>query len=518
MSIRSSAAAFQNLIPAGSVSTNGDEAAYPSLIATFTKALPHSELGEVQLEAYNLLLAALESGKQSDFEQVPLGFTRKLQNPQAAFAYSLVGADSRTFSAPPPPAFASAAAAAEMVELYWQAAARDVSFADYGSSSIIQAACAELSAITGFAGPTSGGAVTPSNVFRGTTAGDLNGPYLSQYLVQPVPQYSGLLQQQYRTGSPNVDYVTSYDSWLQIQTGLPPYDNQMFDSTPRFVRNGRDLAQLVHYDYPFQTYLNAALIILDQRPETVLQFNTVQLNATNPYKTSRVEQGYVTFNMSNICAWLGQVTDAALKAVWFQKWCVHRRLRPDTFGGRLYNTLSGAANYPIHPQLLSSQAVQAIIQAYGTALLPQAYVESCPCHPSYPAGHAVIGGACITILKAMFSESELISAPVVPSSDGLSLVPLDGAALTIGGELNKLAFNVMMGRNFAGIHYRSDASEGLLFGEAVAISFLQDQVNCYTETFAGFQFTSLSGKSINIQPEPIMAPKRSMSCGSPLEF
>jgi hypothetical protein len=33
--------------------------------------------------------------------------------------------------------------------------------------------------------------------------------------------------------------------------------------------------------------------------------------------------------------------------------------------------------------------------------------------------------------------------------------------LTVGGELDKLAGNVSYGRNFAGIHWRSDASAGL---------------------------------------------------------
>ena len=508
--VRASAASVANQLPSGTVATNGDEARYPSFFATYTKGLPHSNLGEVDPHAYQLLLTALSSGKHSDFEQVPLGFTRKISNPQGAFAYNLEGADSHSYSMDPPPAFASPQAAAEMAELYWQALARDVAFADYATSPLIKRAAADLSKLNGFAGPIdSTGNVTPGNIFRGTTAADLNGPYLSQYLLKPIPNNSALLDQKYRTGMPGVDYVTQYGSWATAQSGLPPYEAEIFDSTPRYIRNGRDLAQVCHYDHPFQCYLNAALIILDQRPETILQFNVYQLNDTNPYKTSRIQAGFVTFNIANICAWLGQVTTTALKAAWYQKWCLHRRLRPDTFGGRVYNTLLGSASYPIHPQLLSSEALQSVVQVTGNALLPQAYSEGPPLHPSYPAGHAVIAGACVTVLKAMFAENALISDPVVSSSDGLTLLPAPVVSLTIGGELNKLAFNVPMGRNWGGIHYRSDAMAGILLGEAVAISFLRDQVNCVTENFAGFQFTSFAGHAVNLPAEPLQTPHRS---------
>ena len=82
----------------------------------------------------------------------------------------------------------------------------------------------------------------------------------------------------------------------------------------------------------------------------------------------------------------------------------------------------------------------------------------------------------------------------------MTLVPNDGFSLTIGGELNKLAFNVPMGRNWAGIHYRTDASAGLTLGEDIAISMLQDHVNCCTEPFAGFQFTRFDGTLVMIAP------------------
>jgi len=102
------------------------------------------------------------------------------------------------------------------------------------------------------------------------------------------------------------------------------------------------------------------------------------------------------------------------------------------------------------------------------------------------------------MLKAFFDESQLITNTVVASADGLSLLPLDDVPLTVGGEINKLAFNVAMGRDFAGIHYRSDAEDGLRLGEEVAIAMLSDLVRTYNEDFSGFQFTRLDGTAVQI--------------------
>jgi len=305
----------------------------------------------------------------------------------------------------------------------------------------------------------------------------------------------------YRTGAPGVDYMTDYAEWLGIQSGLPPYRKEAFDPTLRYIRNGRDLAQFVHYDYTYQAFLQAALIILNQCPETLLDYNTYQLSPTNPYKASRIQTGFTTFNSAHVLDWVARVANMALKPACYQKWAVHRRIRPEAFGGRVYNTVSGAAKYPIHDDLLNSQALHGTM-ATTRGLLSQAYVEGCPLHPAYPAGHAVIAGACATVMKALFDETALVSGVVVPGDDGKSLVSseklAEDHALTIGGEINKLAFNIPMGRDWAGIHYRSDTAAGLMLGEAVAIAFMQDNVGTFTESFPGFAFTGFDGKRVVI--------------------
>jgi hypothetical protein len=179
---------------------------------------------------------------------------------------------------------------------------------------------------------------------------------------------------------------------------------------------------------------------------------------------------------------------------------VHRRVRPEAFGGRIHNLITGAAKYPIHSDVLNSAALKAVFSATGSYLLPQAYPVGSPLHPSYPAAHAVTAGAGITVLKALFNESFVIPSPVIPSDDGLSLAAYAGAPLTVGGELNKLASNIALGRDAAGVHYRSDGIEGIKLGEAIAISILRDTATLYNEVFPGFSFTKYDGTPVTISP------------------
>ena len=499
LNIRQDAALSQSKIPLPLHVDNGDETSLPNFIGQFSKGLPHSQLGEVDPAAYRSMLTAIASGKSSDWEKVPRGSGRKMVCPLAADAYSMIGADSHALYLEPPPAFSSPAMAAEMVELYWQSLTRDVNFSEFDSNPLIARAATELNQMSDYRGPRDhSNRVTPANIFRGLTTGDSTGPYLSQFLLKPVPMNSGLWPQLTRVGMPGADYLLGYGEWSLFQAGLPPFQTEVFDPTYRYMRNGRDLAQWVHYDFIHQAYQNAALILLNNQPGANANQSLGLLNDTNPYKTALVESGFATFGVAHICAIMGVACMTALQAGWFQKWQVHRRLRPEAMAGRVHNALTGVAAYPVHPQLLNSDAVDQTFKNIGTYLLPQAFVEGCPLHPSYPSGHACVAGAGTTLIKAFFNEKAQVPNPVVPSGDGLSLLPYTDSPLTIGNEANKLAFNVAMGRDWAGIHYRSDAQYGLQLGEQVAISLLQDTVNCLTEDFGGFQFTRLNGTPVSI--------------------
>jgi len=126
--LRRDAAIYQRDRPAALLIDNGDEQLYPNRLASYSKGLPHNNLGEVDLRAYNAMINALNTGAPDDFEAIPLGGTFKLANPQSAYCFVTEGADAAAITCAPAPAFSSAQMAAEIAEDYWAALTRDVPF------------------------------------------------------------------------------------------------------------------------------------------------------------------------------------------------------------------------------------------------------------------------------------------------------------------------------------------------------------------------------------------------------
>jgi hypothetical protein len=507
--VRLNAAQFERDQPNPEHRTNGDEDQYPARIGNFSKGLPHNDAGEVDPAAYEALLTALNSASPEAFEKIPMGsgdrsLQRKLVNPQAGMAFTLQGADTHALAIPPAPAFNSAEQAADILELYWQALSRDIPFSEYATNPITQAAADDLTRLTGFRGPRNSARVDAGTLFRGFTAGDTAGPYLSQFLVRAIPFGVQWIDQRMLTTMPGLDYMTDYAEWLSVQNGVTSKRDAQYDPARCYIRNGRDLAQWVHIDVLFQAYFNAMLILL--QPANIADKETgggmgAPLNAGNPYTNSRTQDAFGTFGAPAIAAAVCDIASHALKAVWYQKWQVHRRLRAEAYGGAIHNHLTGRREYPLPSELLASPALRMVFEKNNSYLLPQAFPEGSPLHPSYGAGHATVAGACVTILKALFDESYTIANPVMPSADGRTLVPYrgpDADRLTVGGELNKLAANVALGRNFGGIHYRSDYTQSLLLGESMAISVLRDQRMTYNESFDGFTFTRFDGARVTV--------------------
>lgn len=486
--LRLQAAESMRTLPVAEQRANGDEQELPDYLASFTKALPHDGMGVVDPRAYEVLLAALEAGDPQAFEAVPLGGYARLANPQAALGYDLVGPDPSQLAAPPAPRFASAEAAAEMAELYWRALLRDVPFSAYGSDEQIAAACEDLSRMSGLRAPKRGDRVVPETLFRGSTQGDLGGPYVSQFLWQRIPYLPTWVEQEMRTAATGVDYLDRYERWLAIQDGALGGATR-FAERPLYIRNGRDLGEYVHRDFSYQAYLGACL--------TLFQAG-VPADGGNPYKHSRTQSPFSTYGPPYVLSLLATVAQLAFKVAWYQKWLVHRRLRPEEYAGRVANQVAGRASYPLHEELLASAALAATEKRQGNALLCTAYPEGCPIHPSYPAAHAVVAGACVTVLKAFFDESYAVAEPVEATPDGRALRPYRGAALSVGGELDKLAGNVTFGRDFAGVHYRSDGAAGLALGEEVALAALREARATGNELFTGFSVRRFDGHRVEV--------------------
>ena len=193
--------------------------------------------------------------------------------------------------------------------------------------------------------------------------------------------------------------------------------------------------------------------------------------------------GFVEFGGPHILSMLTEVATRALKAVWYQKWSVHRRLRPEVYGGRVHNHKTGAASYPLHQEILSvsrprrgPSGARHVPPADG---VPGRLADAPLVRRRARHGRGRVHDDGQGVLRRVF----VLPNPVVPSPDGTALVPYAGPALTAGHELDKVAANVAIGRNAAGVHWRSDYTESLRLGEAVALTVLEEQKACYNETF-----------------------------------
>ncbi len=499
-----------------STGSNGDEDRYlgtdgkPSYIGSFHKGLPHDNLGEVDRAAYQTLHDALSSG--TGFDKITLGpGKRLLVNPQAGLAADVEGPDPKSLDVLSAPRLDSAEEAAEAVELYWMALLRDVSFTDFDSHPDVAAAAKDLSKLKEFTGPKIGGKVTPASIFRGCTDGDLAGPFVSQFLLRAIPYGSLTIRQRQQTAQAGIDYLTDFPSWLTVQNG-GTVDTDHLDPERRFIRNMRDLGHYVHVDALYEAYLNACLILLGVKD----QEQDAPLDEGNPYKPSKPDAatqiGFGTFGGPHILSLVTEVATRALKAVWWQKWSVHRRLRPEAFGGLIHVKQEGVGgqkhDYPIHKQVLDSEALDRTRKKFGSYLLPMAFPEGSPTHPAYGAGHATVAGACVTVLKAWFKDDAPFPyAPVVPNQDGTKLQGYSGpgaGSLTVGGELDKVAANIAIGRNMAGVHWRSDYTESVRLGEKVALCVLRKQSRDYNERNWSFTLRTFDGKKVTVREGQVL--------------
>ncbi len=294
-----------------------------------------------------------------------------------------------------------------------------------------------------------------SNLFRGVTPGEQVGPYLSQFLLLGngaigggrVPtdgfiQYGAIgIQQKVREADCGKDYMTSWEQYLDVQNGadLRGAETYVAPTGPnqghRFIATPRDLATYVHHDALYEAYLNACLILLGAKAPFDRGIPFMEAD------TFDKQQGFAHFGGPHILSLVCEAATRALKAVRFQKFNVHRRLRPEAVGGlidRWFNK-PNLQTGPLAPicQLMEgdqyrdgfsdlrwstgkllTERVRAHnatnnghkdfrgekISSKQSYLLPMAFPEGSPMHPCYGAGHGTVAGACVTILKAYFDH------------------------------------------------------------------------------------------------------------------
>lgn len=481
---------------------------------------------------------------------------RAWESQGAGLLLELEGPDPQAVTMPPAPTLESDELSAEMADVYLMALLRDTHFSQFRDTSLgkptnadlcdckckpvvnvdkaihilkklkwFNANCCDLNEYER-ARHRSLSKLTLQTLFRGVSPGDDVGPYLSQFLLvgnsginecDDVHKISGgkiaygalRINQRVRLAKPCKDYMTTYEAWVDVQNGANMGTLEQYEDKPayRFITTPRDLATYVHYDALYEAYLNACIILLGMK---------APFDPGIPFLAPDIQdkqQGFASFGGPHILTLVTEVATRALKAVRYQKFNIHRRLRPEALAGlidRLNTVTDNNAKTELAPIKNIADTLQAaglldLVVKHNTCqnkaydrvhdasaktdryLLPMAFPEGSPMHPSYGAGHATVAGACVTMLKAFFDTGWELPFAFEPNHDGSALVLFKvGQPLTVEGELNKIAANIAIGRDWAGVHYYTDYIESLRMGEQIALGILEEQKLCSTASEFGW--------------------------------
>ncbi|MEO6232770.1 MAG: vanadium-dependent haloperoxidase [Ferruginibacter sp.] len=541
----------------------------PSLINNFTKGFQHDANGFIaEPGEYEAFIRASDSGdidviKDLELASRPATWQSAIANDidgagtqadvrgwesmGSGQTFELEGYDTQAATIPPAPKLWSHELAAEMVELYWMTLVRDVPFNQFTVHAEVANAVTHLNKLEWFKNRQNDllepyefqrkrgyfiqqtKAYNTDNIFRANIKGDEIGYFLSQFLFvgtnsqgtghatdgigfdhrEGKIQYgSTRIDQRVRIATPGKDYMTNWAQWSDTQNaadvrGMETYGDPANATGYRFIWTPRDLATYVHYDALHQAYFNACLILLDTK---------VPFDPGMPFRDSDAidkQIGFATFGGPHILTLVSEVAARALKVIRYQKYCVHRRARPEQIAGYIHQYLSGntASGLECMEHLTDNMHATSLFDkirlhnadqntnpdrigdpssADPSWLLPMPFVEGSPMHPSYGSGHATVAGACVTILKAFFDSGYQLPFAVVPTNDGNILAndPANLGKYTVEGELNKLAANIAIGRNWGGVHWYSDQLESLRLGEKIALGILEEQKLTYGENFS----------------------------------
>ncbi|MEY4576410.1 MAG: hypothetical protein RL701_1113 [Pseudomonadota bacterium] len=546
-------------------------------IGNFHKTLPHNDFGEVEVPAYRKfkeICLQIEARLPLSYNDVAQGSlatstfvgprpsdVARFTNPLAAAATETSGPDPKAINIIPAPGVRSASTAAEFTELYWMALLRDVPLVELTTDSRVSDAVTELSKVfadalandksegglrLGLDLPVADGAldISVQTLFRSGLRDEQYGPLVSQFFLRDIQYGAQSIRQRLRPYAAKRDFLTSYEDWIRAQnTGYDRHargystcnffadDAAYYAAADRHISTMRDLARFVNRDALHQAYFNAALFLDAARAD---------VDEGNPYRGARYgrEGDFGTLGGPDLLTLVSEVASRALKVIWRQKWFVHRRARPEAYGGLVQMQFKGRQSdkraYGLPNWVAETKAAQAIELQNGavnpdrakTLFLPMAFSAGSPTHPAYGAGHATVAGACVTVLKAWFREDqsfvELLDRARQPlrQRDPFTVLPLlqpgsklatpdsygeptpytgpDASRMTVGGELNKIASNVAMGRSMGGVHWRSDNTRSLRVGERIAIEILRKRTVEYAERPVSFTFRSFDGQMVQV--------------------
>jgi hypothetical protein len=484
---------------------------YPWL---FSKTLKHDDMtGMTTKEDLDRLVCAIEA----DFSKEKIEALSDSRDPEAVrvlegihtgSSYWIKGQDTKQFTMDGFLQADSRSNICEMVEVYEKSLLRDVSLFDIQKENTpeVQRAIAAMNSYgADYTGPVNlSGQVTGKELFRGTGKDETVGPYTSQFLVHPYSLNGIHIEQKYPTEA-NVQATVDLTNFLDMQRGkITGPANKTGDT--KYAYSGRVLGSYVHNDPMYFAYFTAAYMAYQKGFE--MQHGGTDV--TSAWTDQGAPDG------------LGSIADVALGALrvaWNSKWCKFLKLRPEAMAFRIDQILKGNLQGEMFDTIKDflepvASTLDAVKAQNGTDnyLLMSMYPEGSPTHPATPAGHAVLAGASTTVLKAFLkTHSEDFTPLLWPhdvqhslTGDTLeSYTEDDVTDVTVVGELNKLASNIALGRDFAGVHYRTDGDKGIKLGEKFAIKYLQCKLKEYMASYnkvgeGFFELETFAGEYIRI--------------------
>lgn len=477
---------------------------------------------------YSIFLNGVKNNVRSDINTIN-NSRRRLVDVYCLFDNDYFGPYASSYTIPLAPLIDSYQAAAELLELYSMALVRDIPLTKINDSSVSipildNVIIPQLNnpLVKNYLNaPVNGsGNITRELLFRGGATGDSIGPYVSQFMyydiqigqfpfIQNVYQFLNKVDINGSNINFENDFMVNVSSFIPIWNGTLLNTN-ITDTTDRYITTPRDGAYYINKDQVWQMFFFAA---------TALFSRSVRPGF---FCIPRSGSKFINLGPLDLYDLMLRAAKMAMDASWLWKW-KQMRVRPEEMAYQLNHTLTNPSDPDnvIFASTLSGATgagtiLKSVYDISGTYLLPQVYPYGSPCHSSYPAGHATYAGALSTILKAFFNCDYYMEAWYpdlsTPATYGKATVVypnppgFTGAAfLTLEGEINKLASNCAIFRNFAGIHYRSDADAGLAIGEEAAIITLQDAVKKYNSDVA-FVFRRRNGQKVVIKnydgPDP----------------
>ena len=501
---------------------NEEEERYECLYynGSYTKGLNHNSItGHLQSSAdYKNFVCALINNNQQKLSLIPMApkFELKMVDPLGSLSSPLIGADKCFFHLCNPPTLHSKTGAAEMIELYSMALTRDMSFINYNTNPLITTVLKYMNnedVLKYLQDYSPKNIINSSTIFRGPFKGDQVGPYISQLLYLNIPMGALTIAQIYEVyiskeasirigitnewGRNNTEIINIQNTYISRLPPLPPRSSLL----QRYIFNGRSLAETVHSNPVYQFYYHSTLILNE-------------LGALpNPTLPQYPNQKSFIIGGESIQCMLGELSGIALEHAWYWKWQVYRKLRPEVFGlwiDNIKNNRVSNDKYGIEDLILNNAILNDIKNANSkwgftdSYTLSLTYREGSPLDPTYPSSHAVVSGACCTLLKIFYDSEQLwsslpglsgnINRRILPSNVTGPLIQADelgerlvnytgtdAGKITIYGEINKLASNIGFGRSWAGVNYRTDVTKGILLGEEIAIEYMKDKLSSWVQ-------------------------------------